>query len=335
MKFSYTAVNINGERTTGVRDASDKFTLAKELKAENLTLVTAEQKKTPLSTSFSLPFFNRVKSHEKIVFARNLAAMLDAGLPVSRALSVIERQSKNAKLKKIIVSLNEEIRKGKTMSEAMKSYSDVFPPLFISMVGAGEESGKLAESLGVVASQMEKTYLLQKKIKGAMMYPSIIIIAMLGIATFMLIYIVPTLTSTFKELGTELPATTQFIITLSELFQKHGLIMLLGIVFTICAIIVASRTKNGKRAIDWVLLHIPVISPLIKETNSARTTRTLSSLLSAGVSVIDALSITRDVIQNSFFKEVIDEAKKEYKLVLLYQMSLLKLHICILCLWAR
>jgi type IV pilus assembly protein PilC len=192
----------------------------------------------------------------------------------------------------------------------MKTFPEVFPPMFVSMVMSGEESGKLGDALNVVASQMEKTYLLQKKIKGALMYPSVIIVAMLGIAVFMLIYIVPTLTKTFKEIGTELPASTQFIIWMSDTFQAHMILVLISILSLVVLLVVTSRTKGGKRFFDFTFLHIPVISELIKESNSARTTRTLSSLLTSGVSVVEALNITKDVLQNSYYKEIIEKAKR-------------------------
>jgi type IV pilus assembly protein PilC len=309
MKFFYTSITSSGERKSGTREASDKFQLANDLKNEGETVLsaTAGNKSEFLSLNFSL--FNRIKNHEKIIFARNLASMLEAGLAVSRALSVIERQTKNLGLKKIVISINDDIKKGKSLSNAMKTFPAVFPPMFVSMVMSGEESGKLGDALNVVASQMEKTYLLQKKIKGAMMYPSVIIVAMLGIAVFMLMYIVPTLTKTFKEIGTELPSSTKFIIWLSDTFQAHMILVLISVVATIVLLVVAAKTKGGKRMFDYAFLHFPVVSELVKEANSARTTRTLSSLLTSGVSVVEALDITKDVLQNSYYKTVIEKAK--------------------------
>ena len=309
MKFFYTSISGSGERKSGTREASDKFQLANDLKAEGeIVLSVKETKKTEfLSLNFSL--FNRVKNHDKIIFARNLASMLDAGLALSRSLSVIERQTKNAGLKNIVIAINDDIKKGKSFSASLKTFPDVFPPMFVSMVMSGEESGKLAEALNIVASQMEKTYLLQKKIKGALMYPSVIVVAMLGIAVFMLIYIVPTLTKTFKEIGTELPSSTKFIIWLSDTFQAHMILVLISIFSTIVLLVLAGKTKAGKRMFDYVFLHIPVISELVKQSNSAKTTRTLSSLLTSGVSVVEALNITKDVLQNSYYKTVIEKAK--------------------------
>jgi type IV pilus assembly protein PilC len=309
MKFLYTSINGTGERKSGTREASDKFQLANDLKVEGEIVLSAREveKSKFLSLNFSL--FDRIKNHDKIIFARNLASMLEAGLAISRALSVIERQTKNVGLKKIVVSINDSIKKGTSLSNALKNFPNVFSPMFVSMVMSGEESGKLGDALNIVASQMEKSYLLQKKIKGALMYPSVIIVAMLGIGIFMLVYIVPTLTKTFKEIGTELPASTRFIIWLSDTFQSHMILVLISVFSFILLIVITNRTKVGKRIFDFIFIHIPVISELVKESNSARTTRTLSSLLTSGVSMVEALNITKDVLQNSYYKEVIEKAR--------------------------
>jgi type IV pilus assembly protein PilC len=309
MKFFYTSVASNGERKSGTREASDKFQLANDLKAEGEMVLSAKEIASNHFFSFKLSFFNRVKTHEKIIFARNLASMLDAGLSLSRSLSVIERQTKRAGLKNVALSINDDIKKGKSLSEAMKSFPEVFPPMFISMVMSGEESGKLSQSLNVVASQIEKVYLLQKKIRGALVYPSVIIVAMLGIGIFMLLYIVPTLAKTFKEIGSELPMSTQFIVLLSDMFQAQIILVMASFFSFIILMIVASRTKIGKKIFDYLFLHIPLISEIVKESNSAKTTRTLSSLLTSGVSVVEALNITKDVLQNSYYKAVIEKAK--------------------------
>jgi len=253
---------------------------------------------------------SRVKTQDKIIFAKNLGAMIEAGLPMVRALDVLQRQTKNKRFIKIIASLEEEIKKGKTLSEAMLLYPKVFPQLFISMVHAGEESGSIAGSLKIVGDQMEKTLTLQKKIRGAMMYPTIIFIVMSIIAVLMMIYVVPTLVSTFTQEGVTLPWSTMLIIDISNLLVNHGILVLFILVLLVAIISAMAKSVKGKRIIDAAWLHIPVIGNLVKEINSARTARTLSSLLSSGVDVVVAMDITEQVIQNSYFKDVITKAKK-------------------------
>ena len=207
--------------------------------------------------------------------------------------------------------VGESIKKGSSLNEAFSKFPKVFQPLFVSMVKAGEESGSLSESLAVVGKQMEKAHNLKKKIRGAMIYPTIIVFAMVIIGIVMLMYVVPTLTQTFKELDVELPKSTQFVISLSDFLTNNTIIALITIIALGIGGVIGFRSKRGKRIFEYIILHIPVISNMVKETNSARTTRTLSSLLSSGVEVVNSLSITGDVIQNSYYKEVLDCSEKD------------------------
>jgi type IV pilus assembly protein PilC len=313
MKFHYKATLADGSRTEATRDADDKIQLFHDLKAEGISLLSAVEAKSGknLLTGIS---FGRIKMHEKITFARNLASMLEAGLPISRAFAILQKQTKNKKFKDLLENINEEIRIGKPLYEALKSHPKVFSHLFVSMVAAGEESGKLVESLNVVSTQMDKTYALQRKIRGALMYPSVIVFAMIVIAIFMFMYIVPSLTKTFVELNVELPASTKFVMGISNLLQNHFILLLLGVAAFVVMMVVAVRTVKGRRILDYILLRVPVIGNLIKESASARTTRTLSSLLASGVPVTTALGIVRDVVANSYFKEVLVEAEKNIQL---------------------
>ncbi|MEI6553134.1 MAG: type II secretion system F family protein [bacterium] len=252
-----------------------------------------------------LGLFSRIKNIDKITFARNTANMLAAGLPLSRALGVSERQTPNAKLKDVFRKLNISISGGKTFNESLAEYPKIFPTVFISMVKSGEESGNLAQSLKDVSIQMEKTYLLQKKIKGAMMYPTIIFIVMIIVAFLMMIYVVPRLTKTFKDLKTDLPSSTKLIIFISDFLAQNALLSLGGLVVVIVGIIYFFKTKLGKDIFDTVILKVPVVSQIVIESNSARTARTMSSLLSAGVDIVTAVRITGEVLQNNKYKKAL------------------------------
>lgn len=308
MQFSYKATKASGETYQGMREAPDKFALFRDLRKEGETVLSCEEvKKNKLS--FELPaFLDGVKMHEKIIFARNLGGMIDAGLALSRALQVMERQTKKKKLKHIFSELNRFVSEGKSFHEALAQFPDVFGSLFVSMVKAGEESGNMASSLRQIAEQLDKTYVLQKKVKGAMVYPGVIISLMIVIGILMLTFVVPRLVDTFAELNSELPTSTKFVIWLSNIFQHHYLLALLVIGGLVAGFYYGIRTPAGKKGLDYVVLRIPVIGLIIKETNSARTARTLSSLLSSGVDLVLAIRITGEVIQNSFYKKVLEDA---------------------------
>lgn len=310
--FIYKAKKPTGEIYKGERDAQDRFELYRMLKEGGEDVVDVREKssssaflKTP---SFSLPFLHSVKMQEKINFARNLGAMITAGLAMSRALSVMERQTKSKELKKVLISLQKDVSEGKTLSTAMGSFKNVFSSLFISMVSAGEQSGNLAESLRIVGLQMDKNYALQRRIRGAMMYPGIILSAMILIAILMLTYIVPTLMKTFTELKVDLPASTKFILFISNLMRDHGLVVLLVVLVISGILVMWSKRTSGKNVLHYAVLKIPVIGGIVKEVNAARTARTLSSLLNSGVDVVESVRITMDVMQNVHYKAVLAKA---------------------------
>ncbi|MDO8590366.1 MAG: type II secretion system F family protein [bacterium] len=311
MKFKFKAQKANGEIYEGEREALDKFALYKDLKKEGDVALSASEvvAKKPLSIMNYFKFVGRVNMHDKIVLARNLGSMIEAGLPLSRALFVLERQSKKKKLKELFFALNDDIKKGKTLSQSMLNFPGVFSSLFISMVKSGEESGGLSGSLKSVAFQIETLYDLERKIRGAMIYPIIILSVMFIIGGLMMVYVVPTLTATFKDLHSELPTSTKIIIAVSDFLHDHTLAGISIILALIAFLYVFAKTKFGRRSFHYTLLHVPIISTIVKETNTARTARTLSSLLSAGVSVTSALSITADVLQNSYYKEVVRKAE--------------------------
>jgi len=309
--FIYTAVKQDGEKYERTVEAVDRFAVYTLVRKEGGKIVDikklTDRPKFLKNFDISSLLFS-VNEAEKIVIARNIATMIKAGLPLSRALHVMERQTKNKVLKKVLRQVNQNITKGTSFHESIEQHPRVFPPIFVSMARAGEESGQLAESLLVVAKQIERSYTLKKKIKGALIYPSIIVIAMFGIGILMLIFVVPTLTQTFTEFDIELPKTTQAVIATSNFFV-HYTFMALGLIsLIVLGLFSAFRTRPGRRMFEFFILHIPIISTIVKETNSARTARTLASLLTAGVEIVEALSITEDVLQNSYYKDVLKEA---------------------------
>lgn len=316
IKYNYKAVDEEGKIFKGKAEVQSEAELVNGLKNEGKTLLSAEVINEKSAGAFfeKLSTMGTVTMREKILFARNLASMVDAGLSVSRALAIMQRQTKNPRLRKVLQDIDESVRKGSSLSIALGKFPNVFPPLMISMVQSGEESGNLAEALNVVGEQMDKTYLLMKKVKGAMIYPGVIVTAMIIIGICMLIFVVPTLTKTFTELQIDLPASTRFIIGLSDFVQNNLMLFVLIIVGAIAVIYFGMKTRAGKRGMDWFVLHMPVMAPIVKEINSARTARTLSSLLSAGVPFVRALQIVKEVVSNSYYQKTLDLAEKNIQL---------------------
>lgn len=310
-RFKYKAVTATGEVYEKIGEAESAVQLARELENQHETLVVA----TPVQEKQWYQKFNfdlgGIKLTEKITFAKNLAAMVDAGLTVSRGIAIMEHQTASKKFKSVLSQLGGEVQKGTSFSQGLAKFPDVFSTLFVAMVRAGEESGKLGDSLRIVAEQMDRNFALRRRIRGALMYPMIILILMVIIGIAMMLYVVPTLTATFKELDVELPVSTQLIIAVSDGLSAHPILYILGIIVSVVVLVSLARTKQGKRAFEFLIMHMPVIKVITQQANSARMSRTFSSLLSSGVDVVSAINITRDVMQNSYYKEVLTEAETE------------------------
>lgn len=311
--FTYTGEDREGKKVTETVTADDRFAVYDIARTAGHRVTSVKAAGAGFGKFIDIDklnyYINRVSADELVMVTRNLGSMLKAGLTVTRALSVIERQSTNPKLKGVIKQVVEKINNGEQFGVALKEYPDVFSDLYVAMVKAGEEGGSLAESLQTLAIQMERASNLTKKIKGAMIYPAIVITVMIIIAILMMIYVMPQITDVFKGMGKELPATTQFLISMSDFFVAHTLAALGSMVFAVAGTIYFFKTAIGKKISSWVVVRLPAIGTMAKETNAARTARTLSSLLDSGVDVIQSIEITEEVVQNVYYKKILHEAR--------------------------
>ena len=314
--FTFKAKKPSGEIYKGDKDAADRFELYKMLREAGEEVVSVEEKAASKGMHVEINLgglLGRVKTIDKINFARNLGLMLEAGLALSRALSVLERQSKSKALKKVIVDVSASVTTGMTFADSLGKHPKVFPPIFISMVHAGEQSGTLAESLKSVGSQMDASFSLTRRIKGAMIYPGVIISVMIIIGILMMTFVVPTLLKTFTDLGVALPLATRIVLDISNAFQHDGLILIIVIAVVVSALVYWSKRESGRKVFHKLLLKLPVIGGLATEVNTARTARTLSSLLSSGVEVVESVNITGAVVQNIYFRGVLKQAEEAIK----------------------
>jgi type IV pilus assembly protein PilC len=312
----------DGEEKEETREFADKAALYNAVRSDSGVIISAEEIK---GKKTSIKFFSlkrKIKSQEIIIFAKNLSVMIDAGLSVSRALTVLTKQSKNKKLIAVLESINASVNGGETLSKSLEAQPDVFSSLFISMVKAGEESGKLSYSLRVVADQLEKSQNLSKKIKGAMIYPTVIVSLMVVIGIVMMVYMVPTLTETFKGLNIKLPLPTRVIIAVSDFLVANFILTIGTILALVAGLLSVLKTQKGKDTVDFITLHTPMIKNLAKEINAARTTRTLSSLISSGVDIVSAIGITGEVLQNHYFKNLLNNAAKQVEVGEVLSVSL-------------
>jgi len=310
MLFSYKAKLKSGEIFQAAMEATDRFALSRELHSRGYIPISIQEKNEGQDFMLYLNrLFAKVSTAELIIFTKNLSGMLRAGLSINRALSVLQKQTKNQTLNAILVSLSNEINAGEPFSNGLARFPKVFSALFVSMVRAGEESGNLANALSDIGDNLDKANSLNKKIKGALVYPGVILSAMIVIGILMFAFVVPTLASTFKELGVELPTSTKVIIAFGNFFSENlflTFVLLGAFAFGIFSLL---RAKFIAKYADFLVVRLPMIGTLAKELNTARTARTISSLLLSGVSITRAVEITEDVVQNIYYKQVLRDAK--------------------------
>lgn len=314
MKFIYTAKNITtGETRGGEIDAKSDQDVAKNLRAEGWLVTSLKELKSDEGQP-GVKFFDRFVSvplKEKMVFTRNLAVMVSSGLTISRAVSNLSEQTSNKTFQKILRSVHEDLQAGLTLSEGLAKFPTVFNELFVNMINVGEVSGNLEEVLEILAIQLEKENDLTSKVRGALMYPAVIFVAMIGIAVLMLTYILPKITGVFKDMDVQLPASTTFIMGMSDFLIAHYLIVIALFIGLIVGIKVLYGQPFGKRWFDWLFLSLPIVGNIIIKVNCARFARIYSSLLRSGVSVVDGLSIVMKTLSNVYYRDALLEALNE------------------------
>lgn len=310
MIFAYKAQTKTGEVISGQKDCPDQQSLLRQLNAEGLSLLYANEVVLSRTTQAWSKLFSggRIRLKDKILFAGNLGSMIKAGLNLSRALAVMSRQTSNQALRKVIDSLVKKIGQGEAFSTALQAHPHIFDDIFVAMVAAAEESGNLPQSLKILNEQMAKTYDLRRKVKGAMIYPAVILSAMLVIGFLMLVFLVPVLTATFKELGSELPWSTKLIIWFSDSFSSNLTPIIIILVVLLLGVGGFLRSRAGRHFIDYVSLHMPGLSRLTKQINAATSMRTLSSLISSGVDIVRSLDISSRVVKNHYYRQVLAQA---------------------------
>ncbi len=312
-KYQYIAKDIKGGLTKGEIEANSKKSAEEAISSQSLTPV---QVKEINETFFSelRQKLGHVPATEKVMFSKQLATLISAGVPISQSMRILERQTKNKILKSAINAIGSDIEAGLSLSSSMEKQSRVFSPLYVSLVSSGEAGGSLDKSLERMADEIEKEHDLVSSIRGAMSYPMIILVAMIGVVVYMLSTIVPQLAGIFAEMGGELPAATRMLLKVSDLIRTQGFLILVALVGSVVGFrTLLVKNKNVRYGWHKMLLKIPIFGQLMSKVNITRFTRTFGSLLSSGVNVLEAMKISANTIQNEVFKTDILKAADDVK----------------------
>ena len=269
---------------------------------------TPQKKKTPL-----MSFHRGIPLTEKIFFIQNLQVMVRTGISLAAALRTLADQAGNGRFRTVIKTIQEKVEKGQSFAAALSEYPYIFPDLMVSMVESGELSGKLEEVLKQLTIQLKKDHELIAKVRGAMMYPSIVVIAMGGIGTAMMIFVVPRLIGIFEEFKATLPLPTRALIAISHFITDNGIVLAIAIVVGIIGLRIYSRTEQGKKIFHGMLLHAPVFGKIAKKVNLARISRTFSSLLNTDIPIVQTALITSRTVSNVYYRASLVDLSERLK----------------------
>ncbi len=306
--FRWQGVSPRGEVLAGEMEAPTRDAVLVRLRSQRIQPIPAKikEKGRGLERELRIPGFGEsIKQRDIVIFTRQLATMIDAGLPIVQCLEVLATQSPNKKLRGVVRQLKDEVEAGSTFTDALRKHPKLFDDLFVNMVAAGEVGGILDSILHRLSGYMEKAMKLKSKIKGAMIYPATIVTVAVGVTAILLIFVIPVFAELFSSFGQALPAPTQFVINLSN-FTIAYFHYMFGV---LTAVGIASRqfyrTEAGRLTFDHMFLQLPVFGDLIRKSAVARFTRTLSTLVSSGVPILDALAITARTAGNKVVERAV------------------------------
>ncbi len=301
MKFSYKALKDN-KVVKGKIEADNRQKLIEFLKTKNYLIIDIKEEKKTLSNIYDA-FFSRVTFVDVVDLTRQLAIMLNAGLTIMDSLDILKKQMTKPALIRLINSIDDEVRAGNSLSQALKKHPTIFNNLYISLVRAGEASGKLDEILLRLAENLEKEREFRGKIKGALIYPVIVVVGMVSVIFILITFVVPSLLNLYKDFNIDLPLSTRILIAVSGFFQKSWVLIVVSIVALYFVLKNYFSTRAGRRFKDMFILKIPVVKLVIKVSALTDTTRTLSILIGSGVSILDSLDIVVETSSNMVFQE--------------------------------
>jgi len=301
MRYKYKSISADGRETEGLYVGDNETGLINMLKGKKELVLSIER---DVQSEAQIEIFKqKVKRKDLALFCRQFYTMISAGLGIVPCLEILVAQTENKTFKNAIADTYEDVQKGLTLSESMKKHTDVFPMILVSMVEAGEVSGNLDTIMLRMAEHFEKENKIENKVKAAMVYPAVLAVVSVVVVVFMLVFIMPTFVGMFEGSGTELPGLTQFLINISNSIKTHWYIYLAVIIAAVVGFSMYKKSEEGKRLFDSLKLRLPVVKGTSTMLATSRFTRTLSTLLSSGIPLIQAMEVVSKVVNNSVIEE--------------------------------
>ena len=308
--FSYVAVDKRGKEKRGSLEAETRERVLEQLKAEGLIPVSVREQGA-LNKEIDFSIGKKVKPRDLSVFCRQFVSITQAGVPMKEAIQILSEQTENKWLKRAISEVLLNVEKGNTLADSMRSQPDIFPPMLVNMVEAGEQSGSLEMAFSRMAVHFEKEAKLKATIKKATIYPIILVIAAIGVIAVMLLFVIPIFIDMFADLDIEMSALTMFVMNSSKWMTSHWYVVLAIIVGVVAAYKLIYRTTQGRLTIDRIKMKMPLFGKLTVKTACSQFARTMSTLLSSGISTIDALETVAKIVNNIHYTNALMKAREE------------------------
>lgn len=308
--WGYVAIDKNGKEIKGSKEADSQEALMRELKNQGLIVLDVTEQNA-LTKDINISFDTKPKPRDLAVFCRQFASILRAGVSIIEVLNMLAEQTENKMLQKALMEVRADVEKGESFADSLARHPKVFPDLLVQMVKAGESSGSLEISMERMAVQFEKSAKTQALIKKAMIYPIVVALVSVGVVIVMLVFVIPRYTDMFEELDAELPGITLAVVAISEFIKSYWFILLPAVIAIALGFRAWSKTLSGKHVIGKLALKIPITKNLVTKSASAQMARTLSTLMTAGVPLTEAVDIVADTMQNIWFKEALKDAVEQ------------------------
>jgi len=308
--FTWEGMKKTGEIVKGNIEAQNESAVVALLRQQDIRPINVKEKKAVFDISKFNLFKEKVKGKELAVFTRQFATMIDAGLPLVQCLEILGSQQQNKTFQKTIKDVKASVEGGSTFAAALKKHPDIFDSLYTNLVSAGEVGGMLDTILARLATYIEKAENLKGKVKGAMIYPIVVLTVAAGAVAILLLFVIPIFAKMFADVGAALPAPTQFVLDLSNFLKHYIIYIIIGIAAIYFAVRSYYRTANGRLVIDGLMLKLPVFGDIIRKNAVARFTRTLSTMISSGVPVMDGLEIVARTSGNQVIENAIMKARE-------------------------
>jgi len=311
MKFNYQARSKKGEVQTGTVEASSREAAILLLQKHNLFVTFLERAETKPFYARKIKLFERISKKDVVNFSRQLSLMFKSKIPLVQALHSIAEQTKNPGFREKILMVSQEVEGGTRFSQALSAHPKLFSSFYVSMVRAGEASGTLSESLTYLADHLERDYHLQSKIQGAMIYPALILVVVVGVLVMMTYFVIPNMTKVLTETGQDLPTITKIVIAFSNFMKSWGWSVFLLLGGAAIALVRYSRTVEGKKIKDKFFLRIPLVGSFLRMIYLSRFAENLSTLISGGIPIAQSLEITAEIVGNDVYQQIVFEIKEE------------------------